>query len=128
VTSRGGFYVSLAQSILDRALEAMRSCLSPQFINEREATAFHLEAILRRFTDLLIADDALTALALEEGTAAADVTSRASRCTTSTTRSACSPVRSTPSPGLSHPSRAARSRIARSAGARSSPERAGALT
>jgi hypothetical protein len=45
----------------------MLSCLSPQFIDEREATAFHLEAILRRFTDLLIADDALTALALEEG-------------------------------------------------------------
>jgi hypothetical protein len=45
----------------------MRSCLSPQFIDEREATAFYLEAILRRFTDLLIADDALTALALEEG-------------------------------------------------------------
>jgi hypothetical protein len=67
VTNRAGFYAPLAQSVLSPVLDALRSCLSPQLNGKREETALYLEAVLRRFTDLLIADDALTALALEEG-------------------------------------------------------------
>ncbi|GLZ37157.1 hypothetical protein [Actinokineospora sp. NBRC 105648] len=61
------FYSSLASNLLGKTSKVLRHVMNPDFKGRYELPASHLQAILTRFTDLLIAADELGRAYISEG-------------------------------------------------------------